>query len=194
MFFHQLMHNWIVLKTILNFAWKLTFTCFDVKNTILREYTIWALLKLQLLKWVKIHWRGSFGDVAAYIVIWSLLVCVCVALVGIRLSSCASVDGKTLITLLYVYLHFLNWISDIQCDLFLNTRKKSALTEQLSWCHLPISLLCSSSTFNNLQSRLFVDIEINVSDFINFIVILLILHEEMVHCFFVLTCCTGAKI
>ena len=29
----------------------------------------WVLIKLQLLKWVKIHWCGSFGGVAAYIII-----------------------------------------------------------------------------------------------------------------------------
>jgi len=43
----------------------------------IRERTVWALLKLQSIKWVKIRWRGSFGGVAAYVVIWSLLVYVC---------------------------------------------------------------------------------------------------------------------
>jgi hypothetical protein len=52
------------------FALKLTLkrSCmFRCENTIIREHTVWSLLKLQLLKWVKIHWCGLFGGVAAYV-------------------------------------------------------------------------------------------------------------------------------
>ena len=48
--------------------------------------------------------------------------------------------------------------------------------------------------WNDLQIRLFVDTEINVSDFTSFVVILSILHEKMVHYSFNLILCTGAKI
>jgi hypothetical protein len=56
------------LKNNFNFALKLTLQSsymFRCENTIIREHTVWSLLKLQLLKWVKIHWCGSFGGVVA---------------------------------------------------------------------------------------------------------------------------------
>jgi hypothetical protein len=73
------------LKNNFKFALKLTLkSSYMFRCKIIREHTIWALLKLQLLKCVKIHWCGSFGGVVAYIIIWPLLVsvCVCVCVCG----------------------------------------------------------------------------------------------------------------
>jgi hypothetical protein len=56
------------LKNNFKFVLKLTLKStyvFRCENTILRDHTPWSLLKLQLLKWVKIHWYGSFGGAAA---------------------------------------------------------------------------------------------------------------------------------
>jgi hypothetical protein len=39
-FIHQLKHNWIVLKRNFKIYIEKAPTCFDVKNTILREHTI----------------------------------------------------------------------------------------------------------------------------------------------------------
>ena len=64
------------LKNNFKFALKLTLktpTCFGVKHHHIREHTVWALLKLQLLKWFKIHWCGLFGSVVTYIIIWSAM-------------------------------------------------------------------------------------------------------------------------
>jgi hypothetical protein len=85
---------------------------FRCKNTIIREHTIWALLKLQLLKLVNIHWCGSFGGVALYFFIWPLCICVCVCVcvcgtgrrltptsathIHLRLFNCALVGEKNL--------------------------------------------------------------------------------------------------
>ena len=100
--FHQLMHNRIVFKTMLNLHWnwhlKICYM-FRCSHTIIRERTIWTLLKLQLLKWVKIHWCGSFGGVVAYIITGFLLVCVCVCVCVCgtgrnRLSNCVSVGER----------------------------------------------------------------------------------------------------
>ena len=57
------------IKSNFKFALKLTLKSsymFWCENNIIREHTVWSLLKLQLLKWVKIHWCGSLGGVAAY--------------------------------------------------------------------------------------------------------------------------------
>ena len=64
-------------------------------------------------------------------------------------------------------------------------------TELVPFTHITVVFL---QHWNNLQSRLFVDTEINVSDFTSFIVILSILYEKMVHYFFVLIWCTVTKI
>ena len=83
-------------------------------------------------------------------------------------------------------LNVLNWIWDIQRNVFLNTCWKSALTEQMGWCHLTCNSFVFLQHWNYFHTVLFVDTEISISDFTSFIVILSNWLEKMVHYFFCL--------
>ena len=95
-------------------------TCFSL-ITIIRERTIWALLKLLLLKQsessVKVHRCGQFGGVAEYI-IRSCLVYVCDTAYGLGLFR--NIWNLPQFQWIY-YLYILLWFFPAYCTRYIHT-------------------------------------------------------------------------